>query len=531
MAKRPALEVCCGVAGRFRSFWLIPARSVIWGGDVIARIATSSMPNAFVSPDWGSERLRAERNVSAIDTTVIQCTRETRLQTGETSTTSGSIILASDFVFASIDGHNQLDDFSLGRTFTWRNGQDTIDNQSYFWQPAFRLIELSNRKILHDAVQVLRDNPEFPDQLNDPFWAEQELGVQGKTSPRLVTSKDSDGVVWHLGDKAVGKASRKGFRLSGTESKSILRSFSRHFIFHPQIGAAIAASGALPERLELARFQPVPHTASSTAATNRLQESTEIIKFLSVQRTRAAYPLPSGLAASISHEAQGSTAEARALKRAIDALSGLASPPRPSFQDIADQIRSACAANRALEAVLQMLMLTQQYGGTFQSDRKRQKLLQELMPSLRRQFQAPASAEFLHAIGLAGSRGEGSDREKAAYYLANADDLDTLPFGTFRYVTFANLACGTKDANKWPKAIFEKMPSPTDCHCVHIAAYPWASPAFKDLGDMYYSSFDMRKAWLWWDLGRAIDPDWRLNSMAEVGRFEEHLRKTIPDHF
>ena len=75
------------------------------------------------------------------------------------------------------------------------------------------------------------------------------------------------------------------------------------------------------------------------------------------------------------------------------------------------------------------------------------------------------------------------------------------------------------------------MPSLTDSYWTHIAAFPWASNAFKDLGDTSYSQFETFKAWEAWDLGRAIDPDWQLSSMKSVDDLEKRIRLMMPDSF
>jgi hypothetical protein len=75
------------------------------------------------------------------------------------------------------------------------------------------------------------------------------------------------------------------------------------------------------------------------------------------------------------------------------------------------------------------------------------------------------------------------------------------------------------------------MPSLADCYWKHIAAYPWASPVFKDLGDYRYSRYEMPEAWEAWDLGRAIDPQSDLWMMREVGQLENKLRQAMPDNF
>ncbi|MGA7326882.1 MAG: hypothetical protein WBX25_20925 [Rhodomicrobium sp.] len=489
---------------------------------------------AFVSPDWDSDRIRAARDVLGIDATVFQFHAEIRSENKAPSVTSGTVILAADFIDVAVGEVHQLDDFGLRRTLCWSAAQNIIDNQSYYWQPAFRIMELANRQRLSEVWRKFADKSTQSAPLDNPYWVEQEFAAQLVNSAPLVASTSSGYVDWQLADRVVARSSEDGYAFSAAERKALTRYLSRRLDLHPQIRAAIVASGKLPRRIELVRWQPFAQglpAASSSARGVAVNESTKIITFSQLNRTKVTYPLPSGLTASISKEAQGATAESKAQRSAVEAIAGFAQPAKPSCDDVLDHIKSACVANHPLEAILVFFMFSQQYGWVMQSDKKMAERVQELMPILRRQLQSPAAAEFKRASDLAGLQGEGADREKAAEYLVSATSLDSLPFGTFRFVTLANLVRGSRDVSKWEKKIWEKIPSLVDCYCFHIARYPWASNVFKDLGDLWYHSFNTRKAWEAWDLGRAVDPHWKEGAMNSILQMENKLRVDIPDNF
>ena len=107
-----------------------------------------------------------------------------------------------------------------------------------------------------------------------------------------------------------------------------------------------------------------------------------------------------------------------------------------------------------------------------------------------------------------------------------------MEFGTFRYVTFANLVRGSKGADKWDKAIFKAMPERlVDDYWIHIAAYPWAANAYKDLGDAYLDGYDTPHAWLAYDLGRAADENWKSSAMSSLDDWENRLKSGLSDFF
>ena len=156
----------------------------------------------------------------------------------------------------------------------------------------------------------------------------------------------------------------------------------------------------------------------------------------------------------------------------------------------------------------------------------------ELAPLLRAAAQDPDAARLLQVQALAGGPTTAGDREGAARWLAGSREFDTLPFGAFRYVTFANLVRVSPGASKWDPAIFRAMPSPlVDGYWTEIAAYPWASGPYKDAGDTYLQGFDAGLAWLAYNLGRAVDPDWRSGPLAYVAQNGDRLRAAQPDFF
>jgi len=144
----------------------------------------------------------------------------------------------------------------------------------------------------------------------------------------------------------------------------------------------------------------------------------------------------------------------------------------------------------------------------------------------------PAAAALWQTQDLAGNPRATGDRQGAARYLAGATALDRMPFGTFRYLTFANLVRVSPESSKWDPAILKLMPTPlVDNYWTHIAAYPWAANAYKDAGDAYFSNYDTPNAWLAYDLGRAVDKEWQSGPMATLAAFEQQLRSTQPDFF
>jgi hypothetical protein len=276
----------------------------------------------------------------------------------------------------------------------------------------------------------------------------------------------------------------------------------------------------LPEKIEIQVANPAhspPHL--------------ETLTFSNLRRGPVAYPLPAGLAPDIEQAKWADDpATAKGIHEAVLAAEGRSATPRPTFAELVSATVSAANAHRAMEANLRFNELVQLYRQQMTKNENAAALaqLRAVLPPI---LQDPEVKPFWTANSLAGDASMSGDREAAARYLA-AVKLDQMPFGTFRYVTFANLVRNSKGADKWDKAILKAMPERlTDDYWIHIAAFPWAANAYKDLGDSYIEDYDTFHAWLAYDLGRAVDENWKSSVMSSVDESENRMRAGLPDFF
>ena len=58
---------------------------------------------------------------------------------------------------------------------------------------------------------------------------------------------------------------------------------------------------------------------------------------------------------------------------------------------------------------------------------------------------------------------------------------------------------------------------------------PYIAGAYKDLGDMFFSEFDMASAWVCWDFGQKLAPDHFM--LKPILDYEAELLKNLPDFF
>jgi len=264
-----------------------------------------------------------------------------------------------------------------------------------------------------------------------------------------------------------------------------------------------------------------------------LKKRRETLIVSNVRRVVVAYPLPAGLTSDLRAQASGADdLKQKGVAEAIRAIEGRPSTPKPSLDDLLAAAKRAAADGRQLDVLLLFIQVTQDYGPKLMTSGDVRKTVgDEVRPLLQRAYQDPETAHFALASGLSGKPMTPSERQAAASFLAH-DNLDDRPYGTFRYVTFANLVRGSSDVAQWGPSILKSMPSPlVENYWVHIAAHPWSSLTYKDAGDAYLQTFDASDAWLAYDLGREVDKDWRLGTMQALSTFEDQMRSAQPNFF
>lgn len=488
------------------------ALALAWAFSPQARAA-----EVLAYPQWNSTQIRAARPLAPEDALVFDLHTEEIGGHASGRVAVSTVTLTASYTQVVTGNAHLLDDHALCRVLSWSDDKSAVDSESCYALPAFRVIELSNRHLLAGVLgAVVKDSPLAT---ASPYWAEAELAVQEQPSDPLVRRATPGGVAYTLGDETVVRLSVETSKLADAEAKWVVRYFANHQPLHPQVRRELGTGGSLPARIEI---------ETRAAGDKRWL----VLTVSNVRRAKLAYPLPVALESALRLSARdGDTTVANGLHQAILAIDGKSKIERPSPEALLGEMQEAATGGRPIDVTLLFLQFVQQYGALFKGS-DAPTLLNRLRPLLLAAEKDSAASRLLDANRLAGGSKETGDREAAARYLAFASDLDRLPFGTFRYVTFANLVANSKDSTHWDPQIFKAMPSPlVRNYWVHIAAYPWASNAYKDAGDADFANYDMQRAWLAYDLGRAVDKGWRESVMSAVGTLEDKLRNNQPDFF
>ncbi len=471
-----------------------------------------------VGPNWSSNRILDLRGQSREDAIVFEV-RSDRTTSGNSAVvTYGTVQLGEDFDHVSLGDNRTITDYKHCRVFSWSNLETTFANHSCFAGPAFRAMELRNRLYLSEVLNEV--DPALGQDIGfaDTVWLEQEFAAQLSPSDPLSLSETAYGQEWRFGEQTVATLSHDGFAFGSQERHRFARYLSRHINLHPQVRDAILDRGVFPSTIEIVR-----HEIGG--------RSTELLSFSLEQRGTVDYPLAPDMTSETVKRSLGADPEAVGLKKTLSVIDGTILIHKPSFQELLRGIEVFANDDNSLATTLKFLELTQLYGPQLFAQSNMMDQLRRIMPSVSPLLETGDGAMLWAASNLAGSPGSGKEREAAAAYLVSATQLDELDFGTFRLVTFANLVRSSNDSGEWDSADFNGAPPLADAYWTHIAASPWSSNTFKDLGDNHRSQFDTYSAWQAWDLGRAIDPDWRGGSMQSIAEAETAIRVAMADSF
>lgn len=434
-------------------------------------------PNAdaeavIAPPRWTSDLVRDARPITPIAAWVF--------------TVGGSgdqqVTLAPSFVLERTGAAAFLYDRLLCREFTWTAGAPTLGSTSCYAAAA------------------------------------AELLAGGRTQPPLEKRSEGRTVEYRRGPDLVART-RGGLGPLDAETAAAFGIYlARRTDLDPAVRHDLAKAGVMPAEVEIFHQRA-----------GRPQR--ESLTFSDLRPVRLAYPLPPGLTAypAVRRTAGPTTTTTAGIDAAVLAAEQRFPLARPTVQALLANTRAALADRKPMAALFWFFELSQQYTGYLLSPQGAAAVT-EARGLLRQALADREAARFFAASNLAAGAATPANRAAAARYLAGLK-LEGLPFATFREVTFANLVQGGTDGRADP-ALVRLMPgSLPDHYWRHVAAYPWASNVYKDLGDTYLRANDTDDAWLAYDLGRAIDSDWKGGVMRQVVAIEDSLRRTEPDLF
>lgn len=479
---------------------------------LIVLVATASPVLAdAIGPHWGSDKLRAARNVQPVDAVRFRLHR-LRIGAGGRKTASDSeVILAPDFTFVRTGGQSSLYDHALCRWLVWPAATGGLSSINCHALPYFFAVEMQNRlvqnKVLPEAARPMMI-----------YEAETELHIAGNGPggrPTLTRSSAKDGADYVVADRKVAHIAGDAGALKSDEAVRLIRFLALATPVHPEMRRDIAAAGRLPAEIAMDALGPG-------------QGERETLSFSRLEHVKAAYPLPPGLRPEIDGPAwTKDAAMAGAVKAGVAVLRDPAAHPAPTADALAQRVAAADAAHRPAAALFAIDALVQLYGQAAIQAPARLAAIRSAFQALSKDSRAAA---ILDAGRLAGDVSAKGDRQAAARTMLEAGGDEDLV--DFRDITLGNLMLGSSDLDRWDPALRARLPeSAADGFWRSIAVAPWSAATYHDVGVALLGEQRVDFAWLAFDLGRATDPGWRTGIMASIAATESRLEHALPDMF
>lgn len=418
------------------------------------------------------------------------------------------VLIGSDYVDISEGERETLYDFRLRRRLSLDRTARVFANFSLYGDVAFRQFELGKRVTLAAMFGGESSGEPLPLGLQ-PFWLESDLGVASGAKHEPVIERDT------LADGAMR------FRLDGEEvalfapaseavPAELRRSFARflrlHLPIHPDILAAIALDGRLPQRLVLVR-----------AAAGERRPIGLVLRAATLPK--GDYPLPADFAPR-PLAGQASDAEALSLRGLLpimlDTAAGRHGAPRP-LADYRRAVDQALGRGQTFAATLVLAEAALQYGAA----------AGECAPGLgwifpcrdaeelgRKLAADPRAALFYRA-----QTAEPKDPAAAAALWADLKHDDVAN----GYVIDAFLADRLSASGHREDAMgaFSRA----------LHGNPYLAGVYKELGDHFLRASRTELAWICYDFGRVLPGRSTSDPLAAVDALEDDLAAAFPQFF
>ena len=430
------------------------------------------------------------------------------LRRGSAAGVPVNLSLGTDYVDVVEGGRETLYDFRLRRRFMLDRAQRTFTNLSLYGDVAFRRFELGKRATLgamyHDAMH----NNELPLSLKR-FWVESEVGMvgDGPEPAAVAEAMLTDGALkFRADDQEVALYAPAKQAVPVEFRRSFLHFLRLRLPLHPEIIAAIARDGRLPQRVVLVKV----------AGEDRY---TEGLVLAGSQRAAGDFPLPPGFEPrplegfAEDDEALGLRA---LLPVMLDAARGRRGQGPRSLGDYRRAIDEAFRRQQGFAAALTIAEMTLQYGSAASdcavgpSDipcHGADELGRLLAADPRATRLYNAQTRVLKDAQEAAQLWEGLPHDDMANgYVIDAFLADRLSASGHRREAMGAFARA-------------------------FAGNAYLGSAYKLLGDHYLRASRTDLAWICYDIGRALPGRPKDDALAQVDELERNLAAQYPGFF
>lgn len=497
---RPAYvlaALCLGVAGASAS-------------PTTEKLAAAHLTGAEISALRGNSSGRAW----IVDLTIHTAKKRRDLAAAQSK--HATLVLGPDYAAIRQDGTTEVWDRKLRRRFIRVDAKGEFTNYSTVADVHFRISEFLNR--VHLTEMIKRAGAKDLPKETDLFWLQSAFGlthgdlkwvepkIVRKSGVLRISYKDEPVAEIRPGSDAHDAATRRGF-------VSVLRYKAA---MHPLILAEIEALDGVPERLEfLTSDNDFADVGWARWEIGAMRPGTEDFPIKAGDR-------PNTLRVWTGNESKDGFL-VLALPIVEQAARGTYGKGAPTFDLLLLRFEDLTDKGRVFDA---FLLLAAELGQLFPEEFNRCPQASEarLCRAIKRMNaisgQDPRFDRYLRALNL-GQSANREDRAKAVEVWQSIS-LEGLDYGYAVKLGYANTLV-TQGKTGAPE-VWEGF-------LAALKAMPYNPNTYRDIGNVYNSSYQMQIGWLFYDIGRTLPNRPSRDLLTTIAELERNLVKDFPQFF
>lgn len=400
--------------------------------------------------------------------------------------------LGNSYLYIAEGNNNLIFDFKKSRIISIDGINKSYSDTSIFIHIGFRYMEFQNRLFLRDVLNKALEKSEKnePPPLAGIFDIESMFAIEkpGANEVSITENKRGDNYEYSFNNKIVVECKLSNNSLNNTEKSLFEKYLIYHCYLHPQIRKKIISKNQIPQYL-MYSYKDIGMTTSVEL---------NLVKVALAQRDSYAIPLDYTKVYNTNSEELSSI-----IYNVISGKSSIKRTEKADFIKIADELKSKGSYFDAMLALLECGLQTGE-----DSPEK----MKEVMSS------GGESDERLQVfLKNVGNRKDKESTEKALKGLESIN-REGLMRG---YVIDIMIGDGQMSLGDYKKA--------EESFLKALKANPYITGVYKDLGDLFNSSYDTVSAWQCWDTARFLYPDHEM--LQQINEYEKWLTKNYPDFF
>lgn len=397
-----------------------------------------------------------------------------------------------NYYFYVADGNNKLIyDFKKNRIISVDNINKTYSDGSLFSYIGFRCMEFQNRLFLHDVLNeaLKKSVKNEPSQLEEIFDIESLFAIE-KTESGEVSMKENkrgDNYEYSFNGRIVIECKLSNNSLNDAEAPLLEKFLIYHCSLHPQVRKSIISKKQIPRHLK--------YNYRETGQTTYVELN--LVKTAPEQRD--SYVIPSDYAKIYYTSSKELTS---IINDVMTRKSSIKRSEKADFIKMVDELRSKKSHFDAMLAIIECGLQTGE----------------DLPEKMKEVMSSGGDSDERLQVFLKNL--DAKDKEFAEKALKGLESISREGL-TRGYVIDIMMADDQMSLGEYKKA--------EESFLKALKANPYITGVYKDLGDLFNSSYDTVSAWQCWDTARLLYPDHKM--LQQINEYEKWLTKNFPDFF